>query len=212
MRTHARRRWLWIAAIIVAVAVIALVVALNLAGRAQPGAQPGAEPSSSASPDAGAPTPTASHTVPPLPTSTPLPEDSPESMPELAPVEPTEPSDNDEGLVAEIVKMTAVQGEAVQAGEIAGPSVQFTLSIKNSTGEPVDLGLIAVNAHIGENRTPATSLIRPGGDPFAGTLADGDSAEGVYVYNIPESERDDVTLTIDYRAGEPAFVFRGEVG
>lgn len=133
-------------------------------------------------------------------------------MPELAPVEPTEPSDNDAGLVAEIVKMEAVQGEAVQAGDIAGPAVQFTLRIDNRSGEPVDLGLVAVNAYVGERRTPAVGLSRPGGAPFEGILRDGESAEGVYVYNIPEKQRDDVTVTIDYRAGQPAFVFRGEVG
>lgn len=133
-------------------------------------------------------------------------------MPELDPVDPTKPADNDKGLTVEIVRMKAVNGEAVQAGEIAGPSVQFTIRIENSTDEALNLGFVAVNAYIGEGRTPATGLIRPGGAPFSGTLAAGKSAEGVYVYNIPEAQRDDVTLTVDYRAGQPAFVFRGKVG
>lgn len=133
-------------------------------------------------------------------------------MPELAPVAPDQPSDNSEGLVAEIAAMKAVDGEAVQPGDIAGPSVQFTLTLTNDTDADVDLGLIAVNAYIGEGRTPAIGLVKPGGAPFEGVLKRGDSAEGVYIYNIPEKQRDDVTLTVDYRAGQPAFVFRGPVG
>ena len=133
-------------------------------------------------------------------------------MPELAPVSPDQTADNGEGLTARIVKMAAVEGEAVQAGEIGGPAVQFTLELANDTDAVVDLGFIAVNAYIGEDQTPAGGLVRPGGAPFEGSLEPGKTAKGVYVYTIPENQRGDVTLTVDYRAGQPAFVFRGAVG
>ena len=200
-----RRMWWWLAAI--AVVVIAVVVYFAVTSSGAPkdvDASPTPSPTASATdapsetPDPAQPTPGASE-----PSGT---------MPELTPVAPDEPSDNGEGLVARIVSMTAVQGEAVQAGEIAGPAVQFQLELTNDTGEAVDLGLISVNAYLGQDRTPAGGLVRPGGAPFEGTLDAGKSAPGVYVFTIPENQRGDVTLTIDYRAGQPAFVFRGAVG
>jgi len=195
-----RKTWVWL--VVIAVVVIAVIVyfAVTSAGSGKPGASP--SPSASASSQGGDPSGQ----------PTPDPSATPGTMPELAPVAPDEPSDNGEGLVAEITAMKSVEGEAVQAGEIAGPAVQFSLRLTNDTDEPIDLGFIAVNAYIGGAMTPAGGLVKPGGAPFEGTLKAGDSAEGVYVYNIPESQRADVTLTVDYRAGQPSFVFRGPVG
>lgn len=197
--------WWWVAAIAVVVVAVIVYYAVTSSGTAKDSdTSPTSSPTAtvtdvpSATPDPAQPTPG--------------PSEPSGSMPELAPVAPEEPSDNGSGLVARIAAMKAVQGEAVQAGEIAGPAVQFTLELTNDTGEAVDLGLISVNAYIGDDRTPAGGLVRPGGAPFEGTLDAGKSATGVYVYTIPESQRGDVTLTVDYRAGQPAFVFRGAVG
>lgn len=205
-RSPRRRIWLWAGIALALAVVVAIIVYVALTSGNGDETDPGAGPSSSATPTA--PSGDADPSAPP----TPDPAATPGTMPELAPVSPDAPADNGEGLVARISAMKAVDGEAVQAGEIGGPAVQFTLSITNDTDEAIDLGLIAVNAYIGEARTPAGGLVRPGGAPFEGTLKAGDSAEGVYVYTIPEDERGDVTLTIDYRAGQPAFVFRGPVG
>jgi hypothetical protein len=200
MRGPGRKAWLW--GVAAAVVVIAAIVYFAVTSGSLDGETPGSGPSATAS--AGGADVSGQ--------ATPDPSATPATMPELAPVKPGEPAENGDGLVAEITDMKAVEGEAVQAGEIAGPSVQFTLRLTNGTDASVDLGLIAVNAYIGEARTPAVNLIKPGGAPFEGTLKAGGTAEGVYVYNIPENQRDDVMLTLDYRAGEPAFVFRGEVG
>lgn len=201
-RNPRRKAWVWIVA--VAVVVAAVIVYFVVTSGAPGSGGPGASPSASASAPAQGGDPSGQ--------PTPDPSATPGTMPELAPVAPDEPSDNGEGLVAEITAMKSVEGEAVQAGEIAGPAVQFTLQLTNDTDEPIDLGFIAVNAYIGEGMTPAGGLVKPGGAPFEGTLKVGDTAEGVYVYNIPESQRADVTLTLDYRAGQPSFVFRGTVG
>jgi hypothetical protein len=206
---HARRRRIWLwggGAALVAIAVAVIVYAFSLAGSSpKPADAAAGTPSASATPDAVNPAP-----APPAPT--PLTTSPPVAMPELPAVAPDKPSDNGKGLVTEISRMRAVQGEAVQAGEISGPAVQFTLTLTNRTDAAVDLSLIAVNAYIGPNRTPAGGLVKPGGAPFEGTLAPGKHATGVYVFTIPEAQRRDVTLTVDYRAGQPAFVFRGDVG
>lgn len=201
-----RRVWWWVAAI--AVVVIAVIVYFAVTSS---GAPKGADASPSPSPSASA-TDDPSTGADPTTEPTPAASDPSGTMPELAPVAPDEPAENGDGLVARIAKMTAVEGEAVQAGEIGGPAVQFTIEITNDSGEAIDLGLVSVNAYIGEDRTPAGGLVRPGGAPFEGTLDAGKSATGVYVYTIPQNQRDDVTLTVDYRAGQPAFVFRGAVG
>lgn len=196
-----KKTWLWIA--IAAVAAIVVAVIVYFAVTAGPSTtSPSPSASSAASADGADPSAQ----------PTPDPSATPGTMPELAPVAPDQPSDNGEGLVAEITAMKAVQGEAVQAGEIAGPAVQFTLRLTNDTDAVIDLGLIAVNAYIGEGLTPAGGLVKPGAAPFEGTLDIGESTDGVYVYSIPEDQRGDVTLTLDYRAGKPAFVFRGTVG
>ena len=201
-----RKTWLWIALAAVIAIVIAVIVYFAVTAGSSEGGTPTAGPSPSASSSAPAESPDPSAQPTPDPAAT------PGTMPELAPVAPDQPSDNGEGLVARITAMKAVQGEAVQAGEIAGPAVQFTLRLTNDTDAPLDLGLIAVNAYIGEALTPAGGLVKPGAAPFEGTLAVGDSTDGVYVYSIPENQRGDVTVTLDYRAGQPAFVFRGTVG
>jgi hypothetical protein len=206
---HARRSsiWLWCGGVAVVAAAV-LVYAFSVAGSSpKPADIAAGTPSASASA-----TPDALNPASASPAPTPLTTSPPDAMPELPAVAPDKPSDNGKGLVTEISRMRAVQGEAVQAGEISGPAVQFTLTLTNRTDAAVDLGLIAVNAYIGPNRTPAGGLVKPGAAPFEGTLAAGKSTTGVYVFTIPEAQRSDVTLTVDYRAGQPAFVFRGDVG
>jgi hypothetical protein len=204
--TRRKKTWLWIAIAAVAAIVVAVIVYFAVTAGSSEGGTPTTSPSPSAS--SSAPADGADPSAQPTPDAS----ATPGTMPELAPVAPDQPSDNGEGLVAEITAMKAVQGEAVQAGEIAGPAVQFTLRLTNDTDAAIDLGLIAVNAYIGEGLTPAGGLVKPGAAPFEGTLDIGDSTDGVYVYSIPEGQRGDVTLTLDYRAGQPAFVFRGKVG
>ena len=47
--------------------------------------------------------------------------------------------------------------------------------------------------------------------PTSGTLDDGGTAEGTYVFRMPEDTRNAVTLTVDYEAGAPVVVFHGSV-
>lgn len=210
-RKRFNRAWLW-GIVAVVVVASALVYAAVVGGAFGTSAGPATEtPAASSSPDPTAPS-TPTGTPKPGATVSPAPSATSDAMPELTPVAPDRPSDNGKGLVADISQMKAVEGEAVQAGEISGPAVQFTLVLTNDTDAPVDLGLISVNAYIGADRTPAGGLVKPGGDPFEGALAVGKTAKGVYVFTIPKGQRGDVTLTVDYRAGQPAFVFRGAVG
>jgi len=112
-------------------------------------------------------------------------------------------------LTAKVTKMEAVQGKANGPGEVAGPSVRFTITITNSTGKTVDLSNTVVNAYYGSDATPATELQQPGGQAFPASVASGSTATGVFVFNIPTASRNKVTVTVDTSVQNPVIAFRG---
>lgn len=205
--SQTRRRWPVIAGI--AVLVVAAVVIWLLIAR--PWATDTLTPplSSPTSTPTAEPTPLTSASGTPI-TPIPLPtaSDSP-IAPELAPVDPTRPAVGADGVVVSLPLVEAIEGEGVAPGETSGPAIRVTVRIENATDEPLDTAFIAVNAYSGADRAPAPSLSKPGGTPFEGSIAAGESAEGVYLFTLPADERSDVTIGVDYRAGEPTVVFEG---
>ena len=206
-----RRRWpiiVGIAVIVVAAAVIWLSIARPWATDASPMPQ---DPSSTPTPTIE-PTPlTSASGAPVTPTPLPAPSDSP-IAPELAPVDPTSPAVGADGVVVSLPLVEAVQGEGVAPGETSGPAIRVTVRIENASDEPLDTAFIAVNAYSGPDRVPAPALTKPGGAPFEGTITPGESAEGVFLYTVAADARSDVTIGVDYRAGEPTVVFAGALG
>ncbi|HWV50456.1 MAG TPA: hypothetical protein VN035_13470 [Microbacterium sp.] len=203
-----RRRWPVIAAI--AALIVAAVIAWLLIARPWTTEALPTAPVSSASPTPTAvPTPLTSASGAPI-TPSPLPtaSDSP-IAPELEPVEPTQPAVGADGVVVSLPLVEAIEGEAVAPGETSGPAIRVTVRIENATDEPLDTAFVVVNAYTGADRAPAPSLTKPGGAPFEGSLGAGESAEGVYLFTLPADERSDVTIGVDYRAGEPTVVFEG---
>jgi hypothetical protein len=112
-------------------------------------------------------------------------------------------------LTATVVKMDAVTGTADGPGEIAGPSVRFTISISNTTGKTFVLSNTVVNAYYGTAATPAVQLRRPGGKDFPASVKNGSSATGVFVFNIPEASRSKVKVTVDTSVQNPVVAFEG---
>lgn len=177
----------------------------------------------SASPSVAAPS--ASPTINPTPTRTsvgPLP--TPSATPsrakppkdpalpvELKPVKPSEVVQAEDGMRVGLTSIESVAGQAAQPGEVSGPAIRVTVRLTNETGKPFNTSSVAVNGYSGKDRKPAGTLVLPGGVPFYGRIAPGESAYGVYLFSIPESARDDVTITVDYAAGVPVVVFRGSV-
>lgn len=130
---------------------------------------------------------------------------------ELEPVAPEVIVEAPNGAVVSLDRIEAVHGQANVGGEISGPAIRVSVAIRNDGTEPVDLEYVVVNAYSGADRAPAGSIMQPGGKPFAGSLAAGESAEGVYLFSIGESDRGDVAVTVDYGVGEPIVVFRGDL-
>ena len=191
----------------VAVAVVALLVAAVIA--ASLSAAPGATAPS------GSPTPTASADPDVTATPTPTPSESPdpEETAEPDPTSTPEPLDGsaevEDGVTLEVAKLEAVAGEASQPGEVAGPSVRFTLRVHNDTDAAISLTTAAVNVYYGEDQTPAIQLLNPGGTPFPQSVKADSRAEGVFVFSVPVESRDRVRLTVDYSVDEPQLVFEG---
>lgn len=103
----------------------------------------------------------------------------------------------EKGASAVVTKVETVRSRSELPGEVAAPAVRLT--VKATAGdEAIELSKVVVNAYYGPDRTPAISMSEPGGKPFAGTLAAGRSADGVFVFNVPRAERDQVYVEFSW--------------
>ncbi len=122
------------------------------------------------------------------------------------------PADFGGGVTAQIVGVAAVAGNGQGVGDLDAPAVQVRVKVANDTGEPLSMDSVVVNAYYGADDTPASPLLGdPSADWLRGQLADGRTATGVYLFTVPPDERDQVTITVSYRAGTPIAVFEGSV-
>jgi cytoskeletal protein RodZ len=212
-----RRGTAAIIGVLVLVIAAVVVIAVLTAGRA---ATPAATPSASGDPASSAPAPVTSEPVAstfPSPTQKPKPKPSSRPTPAVTASTPqptktatiSSPAPIVKALTAEVTKMEAVQGKATGPGEIAGPSVRFTITITNSTGKKVDLSSTVVNAYAGADSAPAIPLQGPGGKSFPSSVAAGGSATGVFVFNIAKADRGHVEVTVDTSVRNPVVAFKG---
>ena len=132
------------------------------------------------------------------------------ALPELPPVDLNSESDRAGGVVVSLPLMESVGGKATLPGEVSGEALRVTIRVRNNSAAAVSLDSVVVNAYRGEDRIPLESLVSPGGRPFAGSVQPGDEATAVYLFTVDLSNRSDVTITVDLKAGLPASVFRGD--
>lgn len=114
------------------------------------------------------------------------------------------------GVRVSVVEIAGITVEAETPGEVAGPAVAATVRFENESGEPLDVGgaMVVLLDAAGNVAAPTTSAPAA---PAIGSIDDGDTAEGIYVFRIPEDTRHEITLTVDYAAGAPVVVFHGAV-
>jgi hypothetical protein len=113
------------------------------------------------------------------------------------------------GVTVVVPKVEEVTGESNVPGEVGGPALRFTVDVTNGTGKTLDLRTVVVNAYYGPDRTPASPLLKPGGKAFGSEVGDGDTARGVFVFNVPTEFQDDVELEFDPRIDAPIAIFTG---
>ncbi|GGU06884.1 hypothetical protein GCM10007979_00580 [Nocardioides albus] len=194
---------MYVAAAVAAVVLVIVAVTLIVRDPSGPAAS-GSDPTAAATPSS---------------TSTPSEKES-ASSPDSEDDEAGKPSDGNRalglkavattspGVTARLAKIDSVQATASLPGEIGGPALAITVKVKNQTGKKLDLALGVVNAYYGPERTPAVSVASDGEVPFPASVADGGSATGVYVFQIPEKARP-VRVELDLGNGADVVVFKG---
>ena len=114
---------------------------------------------------------------------------------------------SDVKLVATVTKIDPVQVGATGPGEIAGTGLAATVRFSNESGKPVDLDGAVVNASYG-NGVPAISSAEQPAAPASGALPPGQSRSGVYVFTMPERERETVTIEVNYSGSADVVLIR----
>ena len=139
------------------------------------------------------------------------PTESPAVPEEKPPTAIDQPAPITPGLTAEISRVEAVDGTARGPGEVAGPSLRVTVTIENSTTADAPLNATVVSAYYGADRTPAPELREPGGSPLPASVGAGKTVTGAYIFTVPEDQRNNVTLMVDYSVDVTPLVFQGDV-
>jgi hypothetical protein len=91
--------------------------------------------------------------------------------------------------------------------------VRFELRLTNGTSTRLDLNQVVVTTFYGPTRQLAPPVYTEGTDArdFTGTVAPGDSADGVYVFAVPSTELRDVTMVVDFDGPHASAVYHGAV-
>jgi hypothetical protein len=130
-------------------------------------------------------------------------------LPELPSVPLTEEVAPVPGVVIGIDGLEAVTGEAQGPGEVGGPALRFTLSMRNDGDSAVSLESTVVTVYSGPDQLPALELRAPGGVPLPGEIPARSTVTGVFIFTVPPEQRDQVKIGVDYTVGIPIVVFEG---
>lgn len=213
------RRLLGLLAVaVLAVAAVLAVVVVRGDGAetvpVEPGAastQPGTPPTEPGTPSTEpgttpAPTPMAS----PSPAAPEVAADGAALLPpELPQVALDQAAVAEDGTSAVVTGIESFEGTGTGVGNVGGPALRVGIRIDNGAGEPLDLDAVQVQLFHAGTSAPGSPLDDPSRRPFSGTLAPGESAEGVYVFSVPQDGQDLVRISLAYRPGAPFLVFAG---
>lgn len=114
-------------------------------------------------------------------------------------------------VTVSVTKVEAVESKAEIAGETSRPALRLTISAANSGGTPVTIQNAVVNAYYGPDLTPATSVMKPGSRWFPKQIPARGVATGIFLFNIPRDQRDNVTVEVDLDTGLKIVTFEGKV-
>lgn len=134
-----------------------------------------------------------------------------QERPVADPVEISAGASENAGVDVRITDMAAVDGEAQGIGEVAGPAVRFTVSVTNNTDAPVDLSSAVMTVESGVDNAPCTPLSGPDAVPLPTAVDPGQTVTGSYVFLVPVSSRDQVTVYLSYSIDAPVAAFKGAV-
>lgn len=207
-----RRLWWFVGGGVVLVLVIVLILANSAPARVTGSVAigPTTTPSATPGPTAGASaSPTAAATSSASPTPSVPPVDEPAPPAALPPVPLASSAAPLPGVVFSIGKLEAVAGEARGPGEVGGPALRFSVTVRNDTAEKISLTSTVVNLYGGAELAPAVDLAEPGGVPLPDDVEAGATAAGVFVFTVPDEQRGQVQIAVDYSVGAPIVLFQG---
>lgn len=209
----ARTLVLIVGAVLVTAAVVGTVLLTRDPSRPSSEASPASNPSGAAS------TPTASSapaSAPPTPKPS-VPSPTASGKPTVVPTQPVETTraplrDTAElpsGVDVTVSNIDSVEGEARGLGEVAGPALRITVRVQNTTNKPVQMEMALVNLYYGGGRNPAAALSGPGVSPFGPVVPPGSTADGRYVFSVPQNERQQLEVEFSYSTEVPTVIFAG---
>ncbi|MET4099763.1 hypothetical protein ABIB37_002000 [Agrococcus sp. UYP10] len=173
-------------------------------------------PAASAAPDASDP-PATGPTIPPGATAVPAPgagaTPGPDGPTEAAALPTTtaaldEAITFDTGIVVEIVAVDPITVTAETPGEMDGPALRVSVAARNQSGEAQEVDsavvtLVTDDGQVGVGTTAGSP------SPLSGMVEPGATVSGTYVFMLDPASGRDVTVTVNYAAGEPLAVFTG---
>jgi hypothetical protein len=113
------------------------------------------------------------------------------------------------GGVATISKMEAIEAKAEGIGQIAGPAIRFVVEVQNTSASDLNLDTAEVTVEAGVQTLPAIRLDGSGTKLFPGEVEAGKRASGTFVFLVPEDQRGQVRIYLNYAASESVVAFEG---
>jgi hypothetical protein len=129
------------------------------------------------------------------------------TQPTLPPV-PLQAPVNANSVVVSLVTIQALTVAANGPGEVAGPALAVTVKVSNNSSKAVDVSSAVVTLLDAKGQEGTPTPESPAA-PFTGSLQPGASANGVYVFNIAQTQRNPITVTVSYNAGAATAQFTG---
>jgi hypothetical protein len=113
----------------------------------------------------------------------------------------------DNGTKVTVSDLKRLTVEANGPGETDGPAISVVVSVRNDSGESLDLDGYAVTASYGDDTPAVPSAAKPY-DPLSGTLANGRSASGTYVFRVGKTDAEMITIQVSSNTAADIAVFR----
>lgn len=114
-----------------------------------------------------------------------------------------------DGIEVTVREVRAVQSEGEVPGYRYGPAVVLKVSVRNATDAPISTLASTVTVEYGPDARPADLSPQAEDEPLPSEIAAGRTEVGTYTFLVPESGRDDMSVTVSYRAVDPAVVLEG---
>jgi hypothetical protein len=203
------RRWWFIGAAVVVLAGVVWMVVAGVFGGNPAAAPPAASASASATPTSGQFTTPVPEPSIASPTATGTPTVEPTRKPTSVKTGIDNKVETAPGVTASVKSVESVKGEAHGPGEIAGPALRVTISIKNSSTKAVRTELGLINLYYGKDRNPAGTLSGPGASAFPAEIPAGGTGTGTTVFTVPASGRGHIEIEFSYSTEAPVVIFRG---